>query len=79
MHPDIFICIRHASVCTHMPPYASITHPNANISTHIFAEKVKSQTNSKSHKIIIAIGSVKLLWIQPNIPNLLKNGKTPKK
>ena len=26
-----FICIRHESVCTHMPPHASFTPPNANI------------------------------------------------
>ena len=31
-HPYAFIiCIRHTSVCIHMPPYVSITHPNVNM------------------------------------------------
>ena len=28
MHPYVLICLDHASVYTHRPPYASIVHPN---------------------------------------------------
>ena len=42
------ICIRmhsYASVCTHMPPYALFTLPNANIQHTLSPKKSKSQTN----------------------------------
>ena len=43
-HPRACICIRHASVCTRMPPYASFTPPSANVQ-HIFsANRTTQQT-----------------------------------
>ena len=38
IHPYEFRYIRHASVCTRMPPYASFTPPIANVQ-HTFSEK----------------------------------------
>ena len=31
MHPHAVICLRHVSICTHIPPYRSTTYQNVNI------------------------------------------------
>ena len=51
-HPYAFICIRHASLCSHMPPYAVITHPNANIQFTFSQKKTKKpETRDKLAKL----------------------------
>ena len=54
MLPYAFICIRHASARTHMPPYASIHIHYAGerqCSTHMFAENSKKQKSVKTAKL----------------------------
>ena len=43
MHQYAFTCIRHASACTHMPPYAS----ERQYSTHVFAVATKKKPQRK--------------------------------
>ena len=68
MHPYAFICIRHASVCTHTLPYVSITHKHVSIH-HTFVEMSKHSKNSQHPKTVVAIGNFKSVQIQPNILN----------
>ena len=47
-HPYAFICIRYASVCTRMPPYASFTPPDAKAQHTCYRKRYKN----KQHDII---------------------------
>ena len=47
MHPYAFICIRHASVCTHTPSHASITHQNLKNQHTVSPERQEVTTNKK--------------------------------
>ena len=68
----------YAPIGLHTPPYPSIMDQNVNIK-HICSPNKANKVKSSNHcQIIFAIVSVKLLWIQPNIPNWLNIGKPQK-
>ena len=50
MHPYVATCNRHASACTHTPPYASVTHRDANIQHIFFAEQIDSHESANIAK-----------------------------
>ena len=67
----------YASVCAHMHPSRIRMHPFASKRIHDYASEceyntpfIRKQASTvvQDHQIMIVIGSVKLLWIQPNIP-----------
>ena len=76
------MCVDIPSVCISMHSYASVTDPYAPIWFHtpqlcfrmpILNTRVRLKSENSNHsenrKVIIAIGSVKVLRIQPNIVN----------
>ena len=77
MHSYVIICIRHASVCTHMTPYALFAASNANIQ-HTFSQESQKVKTGEHRKIMLGIGSIKLLRIQPKTKNLVKPRTTKK-
>ena len=89
--PIAYCLLPYASVGIHMHPPRIRMHPYAPMrlhyaserqySTHIFAEKVKSQKSKKcrSRKVLIAFCTVKSVRIQPNIANYAKIRKKRKK
>ena len=71
MHPYAFICTHEASVCTRMPRYASITHHSQILKTY-FRGKCQKLHKNKLLEIKSAIGNIKSVRIQHNIPIWLK-------
>ena len=71
MHPCPFICIRHASVCTPTPPYASITHSNVNM-PYTFSQTNQKVTRNRRRNIT-AIGNDDFC---ANPTRYTKNGQT---
>ena len=68
MLPYVLIYLHHVSICTHIPPYASVTHLNDNI-PHIFSPPPKNKNNKKS------VNSVRIRPDKPNWLNIRKNTK----
>ena len=69
MHPHAFICTRHASVCTHMPPHASIRNPNAKIQ-YTWSQK-KESDNIETEKSQFLPATKLLFRTQPDMISLL--------
>ena len=74
MHPYASVCIRMHSYASVTPLYAPICFHKlplrikmSVLNTHV-RRKVKKEQTHTNHKIIIAIGSVESVRIQPNMP-----------
>ena len=74
MHPYTFICIRHASVCTHLPSYAPLTLPNANIQ-HTCSQTKAMSKKYRNRNDIIVFSTVESIRIQPKMSNSPKINK----
>ena len=57
MHPYAFNMHPYASVCTHMPPYALFTPPNANIQHTLSPKKSKNQKIDEFYFSIMRSGA----------------------
>ena len=61
MHPFVFVCLRHISVYTHMPPYVASTHINDN-TKHTLSLNKRTNIKCKRRRHIILIRDNNLGW-----------------